>query len=169
MANSYLTLVDSWKDFPDTAEWQSPDQNGKMSLVVPLSINEVTIGGFSLRGICYRDRIDRDVMFQLEFGIPSERHKVPLTRIEWRPTSGSHKNPATLKKRGNIIVGSHLHTFQDNWLANEGRMRANNLPFAEVLKPDPTSVEDFYILAMKKLKIFGLDRLPVPPWEAKLV
>lgn len=169
MPNPYLTLVESWKDLPAGVKWSEPDICGKMDFVAPLTLGGVTVGSFSLRGICNKHRIDRDVLFQLEVGIPGQRSRLPLTRIEWRPNSDTHKNPGANGTTAKLIFGSHHHTNAANWLEDQGRMREGNLPWAEVIEPDPSSYIEFLDLVRVRFRINGITDILVPNWEPKLV
>jgi hypothetical protein len=169
MPNPYLTLVESWKDLPVGVKWSEPDDYGKMDIFAPLEVGGVTVSGFALRGICSKLRIDRDVLFQLEIGIPGKRTRLPLARLEWRPHSPTHKNPATGGEPSCLIFGSHHHTHEANWLEQEGRMREGNLPFAESLNPDPSTYQDFLDLVRIRFRINGINNIMMPVWEPKLV
>jgi hypothetical protein len=169
MPNPYLTLVDSWKDLPNGVSWSDPDVTGNIQMLVPLELAGVTVGSFTLRGTCHKERIDRDVLFQLEVGIPGKRTRLPLSRIEWRPVSGVHKNPPLDRKPSPPIFGSHHHAHLPNWLESQGRMREGNLPFAEALDPDPPTYEAFLDLVRTRFRINGIDQIGVPAWEPKLV
>ena len=169
MPNPYLPLVDSWKDLPGGVGWGEPDVDGKLQMLVPLTLAGVTVGTFTLRGTCHKRRIDRDVLFQLEIGVPWKRTRLALTRIEWRPQSETHKNPSVNRQPGKMIFGSHHHTHAANWLEKEGRMREGNLPFAEALEPDPATYAEFLDLVRIRFRINGIDRIAPPLWEPKLV
>lgn len=169
MPNPYLSLVESWKDLPDGIGWSKPDQSGKMEILAPLTLAELTVGSFTLRGTCNKFRVDRDVLFQLEVGLPRTRTRLPLTRIEWRPQSSTHKNPPSGGRPSELIFGSHHHTHSANWIEAEGRMREHNLPFADKIDPDPRSYDDFLDLVRIRFKINGLDQIGAPESEPKLV
>ena len=140
-----------------------------MEILAPLTLAGVTVGSFTLRGTCNKFRIDRDVLFQLEVGIPGKRTRLPLSRLEWRPQSETHKNPAINRTPPILIFGSHHHTNAANWLEAEGRMREGNLPFAEAIDPDAETYGDFLDLVRIRFRINGIDQIKVPVWEPKLV
>lgn len=169
MPNPYLSLVESWKDLPLGVKWSEPDAIGDMEMVVPLTLAGVTVASFSLRGTCNKERIDRDVLFQLEVGIPGKRTRLPLTRIEWRPHSQTHRNPPVNGKPSPLIFGSHHHTNAANWLEDQGRMREGNLPFAHPINPDPQTYEEFLDLVRISFRINGINTIGLPSWEPKLV
>lgn len=140
-----------------------------MEILAPLTLAGLTVGAFTLRGTCNKQRIDRDVLFQLEIGIPGKRTRLPLTRIEWRPQAVVHKNPAIGRTPSIFIYGSHHHTYSGNWLEAQGRMREGNLPFAEAVTPDPETYSDFLDLVRIRFRINDIDQIGVPVWEPKLV
>lgn len=169
MPNPYLSLVESWKQLPPNVGWSRPDPlDGEMSIYAPLEIGGVTVGAFALRATCNVERPDTDVMLQLETGLPGDRTKLPLCRIDWRPLSGGHKQP---KQPGNrkrkFISGSHLHTFLDNWHAEEERMIGTNLPWAQQLAPEPSDIYGLLDLAQNLFRIKDLSRIGIPEWAAK--
>jgi len=171
MPNPYVTLVESWKDFPAGQGWSPPDAiDNVLSLYVPLSIGGVTVGSFALRGTCYADQPDRAVMFQLETGLHGQRTRLPLARIDWRPISGGHKNPSKgVSRKGSFIVGSHLHPLHSNWIEALGRMRESNLPVAEALPSEPANYWELLDLVRILFRINGIDALPEPEWAPKLM
>lgn len=50
-----------------------------------------------------------------------------------------------------------------------GRMREGNLPWAEVIDPDPPTYEAFLDLVRVRFRINGIDQIGAPAWEPKLV
>jgi hypothetical protein len=107
-------------------------------------------------------------MLQLETGIPGDRTRIALCRIDWRPLSGGHKQPKVtgVKKRA-ILRGSHYHPFHRNWHAEEERLIGSNLPWAEVLNPEPADYQSLLDLAENLFRIKGLSRIGTPEWAAK--
>lgn len=170
MPNPYLTLVESWKDLPQSARWSEPDAiDGQLSLFAPLTVAGVTIGNFALRVTCNAFRPDCDVMFQLEIGVHGQRTRLPLTRIDWRPLSGGHKQPRQPgSRKREFIEGSHFHALDDNWLEAEQRMRENNLPWAQQLDPEPATYTELLDLVRIRFRINGVGDIGTPKWSAKL-
>ncbi|WP_168455001.1 hypothetical protein [Sphingopyxis microcysteis] len=171
MPNPYLTLVDSWKDLPPGVGWSEPHpDDGGLEIYAPLDIAGVTVGNFALRATCFEHSPDKAVMFQLETGIPGERRRQPLTRIDWNPLSNFHKNPPEGPQRiRRIITGSHHHPLEANWLEKGGRMRMSNLPVAEALNPNPANFAELLDLVGKLFRINNIGIIPGPEWSLKLV
>jgi hypothetical protein len=141
-----------------------------MEFLAPLDINGVTIAELALRGIVWNSRPDKDVMLQLETGIPGTRTRVPLARLDWLPLSPVHRNlkgPRGL--RGLIIVGTHEHPFEANWLEDTQRMRAGNLPIAQQISVPLQSFSDVLNYARNLFRISDIESIPVPPWAPKLL
>ncbi|WP_293921696.1 hypothetical protein, partial [Sphingobium sp. UBA5915] len=61
------------------------------------------------------------------------------------------------------------HTHLPNWLEDQGRMREGNLPWAEVIDPDPPTYEAFLDLVRVRFRINGIEQIGAPAWEPKLV
>jgi hypothetical protein len=168
--NPYLALVESWKDLPSGVGWSKPDPiDGEMSILAPLTIGGVTVGNFALRATCNVARPDCDVMFQLETGIAGQRTRLPLSRIDWRPLSGGHKQPKTPGGRMRAFIhGSHFHALEDNWLEQEQRMRETNLSWAQALEADPANFGELLDLVRIRFRINGISGIGTPEWTAKL-
>lgn len=163
--------MNSQKDLVSFTGWGLPDDDDrKMQFTAPLDIGGVTVEHFWLRGRCIEDQPDREVTFQLEVGKEGNRSREPLMRIDWRPLSGGHGNadgPDGLADT--IIAGSHFHSFELNWLEQEQRMRASNLPVARgIIEPLQTFKEvlDFVNI---HFRINGVEDVLEPEWVQKLL
>lgn len=170
MPNPYLTLVESWKDLPDETRWSEPDpKDGHISIYAPLTIAGVTVGLFALRATCNAYRPDTDVMFQLETGAPGDRTRLPLSRVDWRPLSGGHKQPKIVGSRKRAFIkGSHFHSLADNWHEHEQRMLESNLPWGQALNPSPGTFSELLDLIKIWFRINGIHTIGEPKWTAKL-
>lgn len=164
MPGPYHPIVEEWKDIAGFVSWSEADPSDRaMSFLVPLDVDGVTIEGLYLRGRCYEQSIDRDVLFQLELSPSDTRTRIPLMRAEWRPRSPQHKNPDKV-----IIYGSHFHTFDANWLEQEQRMRTGNLPFAVEIQPEISDFSKLLDFTGKKFRISNMSAVPVPGWTMTL-
>jgi hypothetical protein len=140
-----------------------------MEFLAPLDIGGVTIAELALRGIVWDQRPDQDVMLQLETGIPGTRTRTPLIRLDWRPLSPIHKNlkgPPGLKRL--IIIGTHEHPFEANWLEDLQRMRTGNLPIAQQISVPLQSFSDVLNYAKNLFRISDIESISMPPWSQKL-
>lgn len=137
----------------------------RFTLAVPLDIDGVTVEGLELRGGCIQDSPDRAVGLHLQYH-PAKRPCTPLARAEWRPL-GAHTNPNYGPRSLRLlrIEGSHLHSFDLNWLEGDGRMRAGNLPLAQPLDPDAANLDAFLAFVGKEFRIMGLDQMEPPAWR----
>jgi len=157
-------LLEEWKAIAAPVEWSRPDaSDGAVYFLAPLDIAGITIESFFLRGRAYESSPDRDVMLQLEIA-DGVRKRTPLRRVEWRPRSGLHKNPDKTH-----VVGSHEHPFEPNWLENEQRMRAGNLPWAEAVPESVSSFARLLDFTADKFRIAKITTIPEPEWSAKLL
>lgn len=141
---------------------------GVLQIVLALETDEgVTREGLALRGKVRSDLPNANLLLQLEF--PQEgRTDRAIDRIEWRPIQNTHRNDP----RGPcghlhemLIQGSHRHSFECNWLKDEGRLLLTNLPIAEALTPDPDNFADVLALAAKCFRINNLSDYVSDPWE----
>jgi len=164
MPGPYHPLVEQWKTIAGTVEWSSPlaPEDGAIDFLVPLDIGETTVGGLALRGKAYGHLPDRAVTFQLEIGQDGMRTRVPLVRLDWRPLSPYHQNPDKTR-----IDGTHIHTFEANWLEGEQRMRRGNLPYAKKIA-EIHAFKDVLDYAKNLFRINGVESVPVPEWSSTL-
>jgi hypothetical protein len=144
------------------------DEAGRLRLTLALEIDGAVVEALFLRARVFRGRVDRDVMFQLEYRPPFGPDE-QLCRIEWRPTT-AHRNHGKGPEayRFKDIAGSHYHSFKENWLEDQGRMRGGNLPIAVPLEPDPSDFGQLVALVSKEFRIMNLGDLPMPPWDMLL-
>ena len=164
MPGPYHPLVEEEKQIIGFAGWSDPDPSDRaISFLVPLDVGGVTVEGLYLRARTNEQSLDRDVLFQLELAPSGSRTRIPLIRAEWRPRAPQHKNPDQ-----SIISGSHLHPFAANWLEQEQRMRAGNLPYAVEIPPDINDFPKLLDFTGKKFRISNMASVPVPPWTMTL-
>lgn len=171
MASPYDLFVLEEKRMVRFPGWSKPRANGEMSFVADLEIGGVSYENLHLRGTCIEHLPEREVMFQLEVSSNSERTRVPLMRVDWNPTSGGHRNakkglPERL--RGRFIKGSHFHPFEENWLEDEGCMRAINLPVALEIHPTLQSFNDLLDFVKKSFRISDLSSIQTPEWVSDM-
>src|SRR5258708_441458 len=115
--------------------WEMPDSVW-FCLTGSLEIDGATLPGLELRGGACQSLPDRAVRFQLQFQ-PPRGPCIPMARAEWRPMN-VHINKAVGPSELQMlrIHETHIHSFDLNWLADEGRMRIGNLPVAKTIRPD---------------------------------
>ncbi len=172
MPGPFHPLVSAEKRLSLAAVWTPADpEDGYSEFVAPLEIAGVTIQGLSLRGGCYAHLPGEAMMFQLEIGHASVRTRIPLMRLDWRPLTASHKNPrkGSAAHAGRQIFGSHLHTFDLNWVEENGAMRAGNLPFAIEVSPDPRGFAEILDFVQKHFRISKVELIPEPNWSPRLL
>lgn len=71
------------------------------------------------------------------------------------------------------IVGSHVHPFQENfdWMVGDGVPVADymRLPVAVPLTPEPEGVLALVTAMGQLFNVEGVEAIPVPPWEPRLL
>lgn len=164
-------LVESWKTLASGARWSEPSRiDGKMEFLAPLDIDGVTIAELSLRGIVWDQRPDQDVMLQLETGIPGARTRTPLIRLDWKPLSPIHRNlKGPIGLRGMIILGTHEHPFEPDWLEDMQRMRIGNLPIAQQISVPLQTFSDVLNYGKNLFRVSDIESISMPPWSPKLL
>lgn len=137
--------------------------------LAPITISGVTVEGPFLRGKAARNYVDRAVLLQMEMRL-SARNVVHLSRMCWRPF-GAHNNNRFGPEEHQLIDirGTHIHTFYDNYLSHERRMRTGNLKVAVPVIPDYQSCRDFIDEAGKYFRINNIASVPLPPAQAFLL
>lgn len=145
------------------------EEGRRLSLVIVLEIEGVTIEGLLLRGSALKNHPDEAVTFQLEFAHEPGRRDLAVDRIDWRPLN-EHTNGGKGPKefRYLLLAETHHHAFDLNWLPDEGRLRKSNLPIAQPVNPDLADFDKLVEFVKKCFRIIDLE-IPVPPWEADLL
>ncbi len=163
LPNNIADLINADKELSFIPKWDSDDKDRHFEMLVPLTIDEVTIGGFSLRLRVSKEVLDRDAMAQIEYGT-TRRTSEALWRMDWRPFH-SHNN------KGNGPTGlewaefdrvSHEHSFTDNFLPQTLVMRKWNLPRVRGIHPDPKSLSDFLDFSGKCFRIKNISSISLP-------
>ena len=153
-----LTTVPEWKEHGD-----------QFRFVSTLDVDGVTQEGLWLLGRCLREHPDCDVTFQIDRMYAGFR-RGPAMRLDWRPkNSHTNKNLGPSELRLRIIEGSHVHPFDENWTLGFQRMVSENLPIAIPLDEDPKDFAALTQLAGELFRIDGLESLPVPSWEPRML
>lgn len=150
-----------------TSGWVG-DETGRQRLILNLEIDGVIVEGLTLRMTSNRTMPDRKVTVQIEHKPPGSI-VVPLCRLEWRPIR-SHRNYQRGPKEFRLqeIEGTHLHSFESNWLESEQRMLTDNLPIAIPISPDPEGFHQLLALVSKEFRIVNAADIPMPPWDLLL-
>jgi hypothetical protein len=142
--------------------------SGQCSFEAPLEVQGLALEGLRLRSTVYTGGPVLAAMLQLEY-IAAGRKLGPLDRIDWNPIH-THNNRGKGPPELQFIpqTGSHHHTFDWNWLPDEGRMRTSNLPVAIPLSPDPVTVAELFGFAEGYFRIKGLGKQQLPEWQEDL-
>jgi hypothetical protein len=168
MPRAYPALATPEKAIAAFSGWSDPEPNGYIRFAAPIEIEGVVEPGLFLHGGCYIDRPDCGITFELHLEknlARGVRRCVPLVRIDWRALSGGHTNQRRYGGRGNRCSDSHVHEFDLNWDADNGRLRGANLPLARDIE---TQLHDFKAVreyAGNLLKISNIDVVVEPHWE----
>jgi hypothetical protein len=161
-AEKLISVFPGWSDAEPETDYMWFD--------APLEIGGVTEPGFVLHGGCLRYQPERHVVFEVRVSRTLGRRCVPLMRICWRSLKGGHTNP---RREGAEFCGvrlgsTHFHTFDQNWHAEGGRMRAGNLRMAWPIEQEPQSFTELRELVGKRFRINNIDVVTVPNWEYRL-
>ena len=167
MTLNYVKVMQAEKTVSLGADW-TQDEVGRLRLTLPVDVGSETVEGLVLRVTARRTMPDKNVMFQLSHQRPFTKEE-QICRIDWRPIK-PHNNhgrgPAGFRLKK--IIGSHHHRFDLNWLEEEGKLRANNLPVAVPIDPDPLGFPQLLDIVSKEFRITNIGGLQVPPWDLML-
>lgn len=155
-------LVSVEKTLGATPNWDDKSDPKYIVFEYPLAVAGVVTGGFQLRMKVSKTWIDKDACAQLEFCPAGKRTELVLWRVEWRPI-GCHTNgamPADHKFAS--ISGTHQHTFDDNYLPGEGRMKSGNLPAARPINNDLNTLSEFLAYVGKLFRIRDIELVEIP-------
>lgn len=134
---------------------------------VALSTEGIGLEGVFLRIWCPKTLNAYGFGLQLECQLESRR-PVPIARMDWKD---GHTNPSKgpVRLRLMDIPSTHVHSFDDNYIAAEDRMRSGNLPIAAPIIPDPENIPEFLAVAEELLRIRGLTKVKQPPYQGDLL
>lgn len=173
MKNYFEQFILSEKVIVSRVSWSLPETTTlKMRWVSALEIDGVTQEGLFLRGICYEDRPDEAVTLQIEVGQPESRTRIPLCRLDWRPTAEVHRNNKILSSKYKLprtISSSHFHPFHMNWDDETNKMRESNLPVAYKVSEEINTFSDLLDFFGKECRVKGVRNILEPNWSRKLI
>lgn len=164
MAETLRELVEAEKLIAAPTDW-SPI-NRSLELKLPLQIDGVIEEQFFLRATAISHLPDQNVIFQLEYhGVRIPGGTGPLCRLEWNPIRGHNnkgKGPAEL--RFIEQVGTHFHSFEDNWCEKNGALLRDNLPIARPVSQDIQGFTDCLGVVRNLFRINNIDVVKTPEW-----
>lgn len=160
-----VELVEAEKSLGARPKWDNQSDPRYAVFTHPLTFGGITIGGFQLRMKVSKRWVDRDAMMQLEFAPAGKRTEEKLWRLDWKPlhTHDNKGNPKELAFA--TLIDSHQHSFADNFLENERRMRAGNLPAARPFPNNPNALSDFVAFGGKLFRIKDIERIELPQFS----
>lgn len=151
-----------WNDAPSDAR-SRPRHEARIALLT----EGVGLEGVFLRVWCPKTINAWEFGLQLEY-YPENRRAIALARMDWKVGhTNPNKGPDDLRLLD--IQSTHLHSFHDNYISPEDRMRSGNLPLASPVVPDPESLPEFLAVAEDLLRIKGLSEVSQPPYQGELL
>jgi hypothetical protein len=168
MAETLGELVAADKLIAAPAEWSKV--NRCLELKLPLEMDGFIEELFFFRATALAQLPDEQVTFQLEYhGSRIEGGTGPLCRLEWNPKK-SHNNkgrgPAELQFIDQI--GSHIHSFEDNWCETTGALLRDNLPVARPIAHDIQGFSECLELVGNLFRIKNIELVKTPEWMLDL-
>lgn len=163
LPHNIVALIEGEKTLGVSPTWDDKSNPRYLEILTPISHGSVTVGGFELRIKISKQFVARDALAQLEFVLRGRRSAIPLWRIDWKPFH-THQNDRIPPDSAFELFEqrSHEHPFVDNYLSNEFRMRAGNLPAVRRLDPDPGTLSDFLAICGVRFSISDMGRVRLP-------
>ena len=146
------------------AEWSRIGRT--LDLKLPLEIDGLIEEQFFFRATAIATLPDEMVTFQLEYhGLTIPGGTGPLCRLEWRPKAGhNNKGQGPAELRFIEQIGTHFHSFEDNWCERNGALLRDNLPIARPVTQPIQGFRDCLAFAGNLLRINNIDVVKNPEW-----
>lgn len=168
MAETLRELIEADKLIAEPTEWE---RSGRcLQLKLPLEIDGLIEEQFFFRATAMARLPDEQVVFQLEYhGVRIPGGTGPLCRLEWRP-KGVHNNrgrgPAELQFTEQI--GTHFHSFEDNWSEMSGALLRDNLPISRPVSQHIQGFRECLAFVGFLFRINNIDVVKTPEWVLDL-
>lgn len=164
MAETLRELVEADKLIAAATDW---GQTGRcLELKLPLEIDGLIEEQFFFRATALAHLPDQQVVFQLEYhGVRIPGGTGPLCRLEWRP-KGTHNNKGRGPPELQFIdqIGSHFHSFEDNWSESNGALLRDNLPIARPVSQLAQGFRECLGVVGNLFRINNIDVVKTPEW-----
>ena len=127
--------------------------------------------GVGVQGLFVRVKVPDTVdgfltMVQIEWA-RKQGKAIALERADWKAGhTNPNRGPADLRLKS--MSSTHVHRFAHNYLPEDKRLLAGNLPVAEEAQPDPADLREFFQCCEDWLMIEGLALLERPPFQSTL-
>lgn len=147
--------------------WSEPEpETDYIWFNAPVEIGGFVEAGLQLHGGTISTIPNRHVVFELQAFVPGYSKRKAVMRAEWRSLTGGHTSPrrSGVDTAGERVGDTHLHPFDLNWSATEGRMRRGNLRQAVCFEQDFQSFESFRDGIGIRFGISNIDIVAPPPW-----
>lgn len=168
MPETLRELVDADKLIAAPTDWTPTGRC--LELKLPLEIDGLIEEQFFFRATAVASLPDEQVVFQLEYhGVRIRGGTGPLCRLEWRP-KGAHNNKGRGPKELRFMdqIGSHFHSFEDNWSETNGALLRDNLPIARPVSQPVQGFMDCLNAVGNLFRINNIGVVKVPEWVLHL-
>ncbi len=160
-------LIQMEKTIARFSGWSDPEmETSYIWFNAPLEIGGFVEAGLVLHGGCYAAVPDRNVVFELRGQVPGAAKAKAVMRAEWRSLTGGHRNPRRrdVATSGQRVGDTHIHPFDLNWSATQGRLRKGNLRQALPFDKEFQSFESFRDAVGNHFGISNIGVVLPPPW-----
>jgi hypothetical protein len=140
-----------------------------LELTAPIAVGGVIRDGLQARISCRSDMAEQDVHAQLQVYVPAIGHYAHVQRVEWRPNA-PHTNG------GNAPAKLRFKMFYDRWYEfslnrrlGRAALRQTGRMIAQPLPQEVGAFNELLALLEQVWKVSGVSRLPMPPWEDRIL
>lgn len=169
MVETLRELVESEKIIVSPTDWTKLGRCA-LELKLPLEIDGVIEEQFFFRATAMAHLPDQMVTFQLEYhGVRIPGGTGPLCRLEWNPKGGhNNKGRGPAELRFIEKLGTHYHSFSDNWCEKNGALMRDNLPIARPVSEPIQGFTSCLELVGNLFRINNISLVKVPEWVLDL-
>jgi hypothetical protein len=156
---------------PEGVAWMRRARTGfdALELTAPIAIGGVIRDGLQARISCRSDMPEGDVHAQLQVYVPALNGYAHVQRVEWKPNA-PHTNG------GNAPADLRFQKFYDRWyefglnrrLGITG-LRQTGPMIAQALPREIGTFNELLAFLEQVWKVSGVSRVPIPPWEDRLI
>jgi hypothetical protein len=155
----------------EKVSWQRRARTGfeALELTAPMAIDGVIRDGLQARISCRSDMAERDVHAQLQVYVPALSAYAHVQRVEWRPNA-PHTNS------GNAPAKLRFKIFYDRWYdfglnrrLGVAGLRQTGPMIAQTLPLEIATFNELLAFLEQVWKVSGVRRVPMPPWEDRLI
>lgn len=154
----------------ENVSWAKRTRAGfdQLEFTAPIAVGGVIRDGLQARITCRSDLPDEDVHAQLQVYVPVLAGYAHVQRVDWRPTAPHTNNAQAPSKLRFKTLKTRRYDFGVNRRLGIAGLRQTTTMIAQEC-PNIENFKDFLVFLEEMWKVRGISRVPMPPWEGRLV